>query len=181
VRELKLCVKDDWPQNSIEYLSIIIDLSHLTKLSLNSEFDVNSVRNAATIITKLIERTHHFQSLVISYPLSYLLCEYNMEWIYTKISNKVKHLELDLYNVNHMKICLSQLHHLSSVTFMLISITYDVFIRCLKENKKNYVLRKNGLSISLWFDRNHDDLFRMKYDVKRVKLIHDDNTNSIHC
>ncbi len=171
-----MCVADNWPQNSIEYLSKLINLSNLIKLSLNSEFDVNSIKNAATIIIKLIERTHHLESLVISYPLSYLLCEYNMEWINTMISSKVKHLVIDLYNINHMKIFLSQLDHLSSVTFMLISIKYDVFIRYLKENKRNYVLRKNGSSISIWFDRNHNDLFRMKYDVKRVKLIHDYDT-----
>jgi len=175
-----LCVTDNWPQNSIEYLSIIIDFSHVSKLSLKSDLDENSINNAAILMNDLMARIHNLQSLVISYPLSYFLYQHDMEWIYPLTSSKVKHLEIDLFKNNYKRVPLSQLHHLSSVTFKLILVNYDEFISYLKENKINYTLRKNDSSISLWLDQNQDELLRMKYDVKRVKLTHDYNTNSIY-
>jgi hypothetical protein len=176
VKELTLYIKDSWPKNSIEYFSMIIDFSHLIKLSLNSDLDENSVNNAAILITGLIERAHNLQSLVISYPLSYQL---NMEWIYTIVSNKIKHLEIDLFNRRYTNEFLSRLDHLSSITLIMALKNYNDYISFL-ENKKNNTFRKKNSSISLWLGRDQNDLFKMKYDVKRVKLTHDYNTSSIY-
>jgi hypothetical protein len=155
---------------------MIIDFSHLIKLSLNSDLDENSVNNAAILITGLIERAHNLQSLVISYPLSYQL---NMEWIYTIVSNKIKHLEIDLFNRRYTNEFLSRLDHLSSITLIMALKNYNDYISFL-ENKKNNTFRKKNSSISLWLGRDQNDLFKMKYDVKRVKLTHDYNTSSIY-
>lgn len=163
VRELTLYVTDNWPENSIEYLSTIMDLSHIFKLSLNSDPDEYSVQSAVILITNLMERAQNLQSLVILHPLS---C--NMGWICSKISNKVKHLEIDLLDArNYVKGNFISLHHLSSITLKAFK-RYNDSIPFIE--KTNWTFDRTTLSISSWRGQSHNNLFKTEHDAKRVKF-----------
>ena len=93
INELTLCITDKWPQDTTEYLSHTINLSYLTTLSLNSEPNEYSMLNAAILLYHLFERAVNLRSLSLAYPLSHLVYQPNMEWLFTMISNRIKHLK----------------------------------------------------------------------------------------
>jgi len=145
-----LCIYNEWPIGSIEYLSTFIDLSCIVELSISIDFDPESVSNTLDNLIYLFKQTYNLHSLTIDSSSA------NAENIGLIIPDYVKHLQVSVKNIDDMKRIIEQLKHLSSITFELfnrLKFLSTEFLPWLMENRNKSTCRIDDMFVSIWFDK----------------------------
>ena len=141
-----LCIENEWPIGSVEYLLTFINSSCITDLSITIDFDAVSV----TDISYLLKQTCNLHSLIIdSSPTS-------AEKICLLVPYHIKHLQVSVKHVEDMKLIVKQLKHLLSVTFEYFrdfKFSFEEFSMWLMEKRNNSNHRYDDIFFSIWFDK----------------------------
>ncbi|CAF1356192.1 unnamed protein product [Adineta steineri] len=134
VINLTLVNNDEWPRNSLNFLSNILNLSNIIKLSLSISFHPDHTLNTVSNINKLLKQTVNLRSLLLyDYwaPDNFMT---RMETICSMILPNIKHLQIRVKNIDDIKYILERLQHLTSVTFeyaQILTVDRQEFIESL--------------------------------------------------
>lgn len=134
-----------------QFLSTILNLSHLVKISLNIYFDNNFVTSTINNIVNLLEKVPNLHTLH-NYNRTI-----NSKIICLIVPRHVKYLNVKIGRIKDMKTILELLDHLSSVTFQFPvgPLNYPTkIIKWLKQRRTSFTFWCNSDSIHLWFDNS---------------------------
>ena len=151
-----MTINGEWPSNSIEFLSTLIDLSHLTALGLYINFDHCSISNTINNIDYLLQQTYNVRSLTLANSF----CGSNLNGIVENlcsiIPHHVKHLDIYDMDLDDIKIVLDRLKHLSSVTFVFLfdmPFSPNEIIGWLSQ-RIDFTYLVDNCSLSIWLGNN---------------------------
>ncbi len=151
-----MTISGKWSFNSIEYLSTLIDLSHLTTLGLYVDFDYCSMSNIVNNIGCLLKQTYNVRSLTLSNSFCGGNLNMMVEDLCSIIPHYIKHLDIYDMDLNDIKILLTQLKHLSSITFVFffdMPFSPTEIIEWLSQ-RMNFTYLVDNCSLSLWLGNN---------------------------
>ncbi len=161
---LTLNVGYQWPLGSLRFLSNLIDLTQLVKLSLKIDNSFYYYPELTINIDKLLKLAHNIRSLTISISSRYTdILDNNMK-ITSLVNNNVKHLTISVSTVDQMQMIIHQLKYLSSIKFEYTNNNYDhseMHLAWLERENGYYTYRLNNSSICMWFD-HHINTYRQK-------------------
>ena len=147
--KLLVDIDDEWPINSVEFLSSFINLSNIVnmtiRLNLSIEYDFEKLRH----VTHFFDQTSHLQSLVIDNP------EISAETICSLVPHHVKHLQVTTSSIQDMKLLTEQMVYLWSITFEAFDAE-DLKIELsnwLAETRPSSTLKYENSILSIWLDR----------------------------
>jgi hypothetical protein len=153
--ELKLYIIDQWPLGSLRFLSTLIDLSHLNKLSLHINNSFYSHAESRAGFDTLLKLARNIRSLTILVSVHYGYIDNRNIEICSVIPDNVKHLTLSVSTLDQMSMVLRQMKYRSSIRFEYTNnyhTTSDMHVDWLKSETGYYTYRLNNSSICLWFD-----------------------------
>jgi hypothetical protein len=142
---------EQWPIDSLQFLSPLLDLTHLVKISLKIYFNTDYASYTITAIIGLLKEMPNIHTLQSCNRTI------NSEIICAIIPRHVKHLKVKIDRIKDMKMILEQLHHLSSVIFQYPVCTLDYptyIVKWLKQRRKSFTFWCNLSHIHLWFHNN---------------------------
>jgi hypothetical protein len=148
-------ITNDFSNGSIDYLSSLIDLSHLDTLSLTLDLCEQSFKNISTIINTLFNQTYNVQSIDLRSTRLKNLIEY-LKIICPMISKQVKHLTVDIGSTNEMEWILDRFENFSSITFqakMHYSPQFDQVIQGFNRKRRDFTFYKDYMHLSFWFGK----------------------------
>ena len=151
---LTIDVDQEWSLECIQYLSTIIDLSRLEKLTFNPDLNIQCIRNTIDSISILMELAYNLNTLAIHPFSSYNGIE-NMETICKIIPKHIKYLEITVQDLDTMKIILNHHQYLWSLTLLASSnrsMPWSDFLNELINRKKDFVYWESYFSLHIWFD-----------------------------
>ncbi|CAF3599228.1 unnamed protein product [Rotaria sordida] len=151
--QLTIDVDQEWSKECVEFLSKIIDLSRLDKITFNPDLNPNSIHNTLNNIHILMKLAYNLSTLAI-HPYSSYNDIINMEIICSMISHHIKYLELTIRDINSMKVILDHHEHLWSLTLLASSdrsTPWSDFIDELIYRKKDFVYWQSYYSLHIWF------------------------------
>lgn len=150
-------ITNDFSNGSIDYLSSLIDFSHLDTLSLTLDLSEQSFKNIGIIINTLLDRTYNVQSIHLYSTRSKNFIEY-LQIISPMISNQVKQLTVtvDIENAREIQWILDRFEKFSSITFRSknSSLQFDQIIEELNRRGRDFTYdNKCGTWSSFWFGK----------------------------
>ena len=151
-----MTIKEQWPSESIDYLSTLIDLSQLSSLGLIVNIEHSFTPDAINNINCLLRRAYNIRSLTLAGTFCGKSFNGNVKKLCSIIPHHVKHLDIHGMKSNDIKIVLTRLKHLSSVTFeffvdMPISLTE--IIEWLSK-RRDFTYLVDDSSLSIWLGNN---------------------------
>jgi hypothetical protein len=161
VTNLTLGNDGDWPKNSLELLSTILDLSRIVKLSLSVNFIPENTPSAVSNIIALLNQASNLRSLVL---LDYWAPDNlmaRMKAICSMITPNIKHLQIRVKNLDDIKYILERLEHLTSVTFeyaQILTINRQEFIQSLAYLKRYTSLWESQQALHVWLGNKKENL-----------------------
>ncbi|CAF0828893.1 unnamed protein product [Adineta steineri] len=147
---LSLCVENEWPTGSTEYLSTFINLSFIRELSISIDLENEYVLDKLTNIKNLLNQLYNLQSLRIDNCLT------SAEIIRLLVPNHVKYLRTVVPDIDDMKFIIEQLTHLSSITFEIfgkMKYFLEDFLTWLMETRINSTYRYDDQFLSMWLGK----------------------------
>ncbi|CAF3711202.1 unnamed protein product [Rotaria sordida] len=150
---LTIDVDQEWSKECVEFLSKIINLSRLDKITFNPDLNPNSIHNTLNNIHILMKLAYNLSTLAI-HPYSSYNDIINMEIICSMIPHHIKYLELTIRDINSMKIILDHHEQLWSLTLLASSdrsTPWSDFIDELIYRKKYFVYWQSYYSLHIWF------------------------------
>jgi hypothetical protein len=153
---LTLTINREWSSDSIECLSTLIDLSHLTTLGLYVDFDHISVSNTINNIGYLFEQACNVRSLTLSNSFCSGNLNMKIEDLCSIIPHHVKHLDIYDMDLDDIKILLTRLKHLSSITFVFLfdmPFSPTEVIGWLSQ-RIDFTYLVDNCSLSIWLGNN---------------------------
>lgn len=157
--DLTLTISGKWCFNSIEFLSTLIDLSCLTTLGLYVDFDSSTVSNFINNIGYLLQQTYNVRSLTLSNSFYGGHLNMKVEDLCSIIPPYIKHLDIYDMDLHDIKLLLTRLKYLSSVTFVFffdMPFSPNEIIEWLSD-KMSFTYLVDNCSLSLWLG-NHIDV-----------------------
>ncbi len=153
---MTLTINGEWPSVSIEYLSTFIDLSQLTSLGLYINIDHCSVSNAISNIGHLLQQAYNVRSLILANSLYGSSFNGIGDNICSIIPHHIKHLDIYDMDLDNIKILLTRLKHLSSVTFVFffdMPFSPTEIIGWLSQ-RIDFTYLVDNSSLSIWLGNN---------------------------
>lgn len=162
--QLILTVGDEWPVGSLRFLSNLISLSKVTKLTfiLGNSFALS--QQALIYIGKLFQLIPDIQSLYLSLSRGYNISinDYYFKSIIPLLPKNIKHLKADISTINQMKYLVNQIKSCLSMTFRYVcdySEHSDIHVQWLKCQHDYYTYKLTASSLSLWLNNKHKNRF----------------------
>ncbi|CAF3825901.1 unnamed protein product [Rotaria sp. Silwood1] len=154
--QLALDINDQQPSDFLKCLSSFIDLSHVNEIWLlenHSRFlQLETIKN-------LLEQTSNIRTLV---------------------SGRIDHFKIRLRQLHWMKLVLTRIKHVSTVTiqhYESSSNSIPDMIKWLSRKGKKFSVDDKYKSIQVKFDKDVDELLEVKSNHKRLKLVHHRQTS----
>ena len=159
VDDLKLGNGGDWPKNSLQILSNILDLSHLVTLSLSISFIPEYMSHTISQIQLLFNRACNLHSLLLYDYWTPENCSQRMEIICSIITLNIKHLQIRVKDFNDIKYILERLEHLTSVTFeyaQMLIINRQELLQSLAYLNRYSSTWDSQYALYLWFGKKKE-------------------------
>jgi len=144
------------------------------------EFPQDFYPNTTISFVNLLEQSLNIHSLVITATWLDETCTSNMENFCSIFPHHIKHLEIDIDNINDMKIILDRLEHLSSVAFRYLNGEEDWQTHMTEwlseKGDSTYCMEYDTLHI--WLDKKEKSKRsrQMTINSKRIKTDHYENS-----
>ncbi|CAF0998371.1 unnamed protein product [Adineta steineri] len=117
VTDLTLIINQQWPIDSIKYLSTIVNLSNLDKICLNFQCKCDFVRSLDAEMKALFKRAWSLRSLQIMCRNPTAILWITGSAIGLKLPHHIKEFDIEVRQLRHTKLILERNKHLSRVTF----------------------------------------------------------------
>ncbi|CAF0826842.1 unnamed protein product [Adineta steineri] len=150
VIELNISVHGEWPIDSFYFISILVDLLKLQKLSFRSDFDQSTIDNLIILVNQAFN-IHSLSLLPLNMDEQYNTTVTNLCSI---VSLHVKHLTIKIEKLDDMKIVIKKLKHLLSISFNFPSdrkINSHEMIDWLINNGQNFTYLEYEYFLHFWF------------------------------
>ncbi|CAF0798936.1 unnamed protein product [Rotaria sp. Silwood1] len=155
VTELTLDLDYKCPSCLSQPLSSLINLSYITQLSLNLNYDLAFDLYTAANLINIFKQTSNIHTFEIYNNLSSINSNTTVEDICLLIPSYIQHLKITVKNVNEMKIVFDRFQYLSSITFRF---SFDTCIPSAKviesflNIKNDLTYKKDDCSIRVWLN-----------------------------
>lgn len=154
IKSLTLGNDDEWPSSAQRFLSTILNLSQITKLSLSVNFFPDYSSNTISHINSLLSQTSNLHSLILYDYWTPENCSKRLPTVCSLIRSNIKHLQLRVKDLNDITYILDRLGHLTSITFeyaQMLTIDREEFLQSL-----DYLNRYSSIwdcqnSLHVWF------------------------------
>ncbi|CAF3335523.1 unnamed protein product [Rotaria sp. Silwood1] len=153
VTNLTIDNTSEWPQSSLQFLSTILDLTRITRLSLSVNFIPEHMLNTVANIKLLLSKTSNLHSLLLFDYWTPDNCMKRMKTICSIISSNIKHLKIRVKDIDDIKYILEHTEHLTSVTFeyaQILTINRQEFIQSLTCVKRYCSLWDSQYALHVW-------------------------------
>ncbi|CAF2742772.1 unnamed protein product [Rotaria sp. Silwood2] len=153
VTNLTIDNTSEWPRNSLQFLSTILDLSHITILSLSVNFIPEHMLNTVANINILLSKASNLHSLLLYDYWTPDNCMKRMKTICSIISSNIKYLKIRVKNLDDIKYILEHVDHLTSVTFeyaQILTINHEEFIQSLTCLERYCSLWDSQYTLHVW-------------------------------
>jgi hypothetical protein len=175
--KLNIDLPKDWSAISLQFLSTLIDVSHLEQIKLDSYYFDDYSLDILTRIATFIRQAHNVSSLII-YNASY---RYRptlaAEKVCLIVPHHVKHLQVPANDLDEIQVILERCKHLSSVQFNIqYSSSSNKIVQWLAKNTINSTYRKGFRLLTVWLGRIKIESNDTTIDQKRMKL-----SDEYHC
>lgn len=123
-----------WLSDSQRFLSSILDLSKISRLSLSVNFFPEYLSKTVSNITILFSHTSNLRSLLLYDYWTPENCTKRLNTICSLMTTNIKHLQIRVKDLNDIKYILEEVDHLTSVTFeyaQMLTINREEFLQSL--------------------------------------------------
>lgn len=151
--KLTIDVDQEWSSECIRFLSNIVDLSRLEKITFNPDLNQQTIHNTSENILMLMAFAYNLNTLAI-HPYSSYGNMVSMDIICSFIPRHIKHLEITVQDINDMRTILDHHERLWSLTLLAFSdrsIPWSEFVQELIYRKKDFVYWESYYSLRIWF------------------------------
>lgn len=145
-------ITNDFSNNSINYLSSLIDFSHLDALSLTLDLSDQSFKNITSVMNNLFDQTYNIQSIDISSTRSKNLVNY-LEIIFPMIPNQVKHFIVEIDTVRDIDWISPRLEKFSSIVLKSktdYQSNYERIIQEFEKQGRDLTYYKASMCLNIW-------------------------------
>jgi hypothetical protein len=151
-----LTINGQCSSNSIDYLSTLIDPSQLTSLGLFINIEHGFVSDAINNIDSLLQRACNVRSLTLANTICGDSFNRIVGNLCSIIPHHVKHLDIYDMDLNDIKIILTRLKHLSSVTFaFFFQMPFSpIEIIGWLSQRRDFTYLVDNSSLSIWLGKN---------------------------
>ena len=157
VNQLKIRVDGEWPNDSLYFISILVDTSNIQILDFQSHFHQSAILKIIENLIKLINRLSNISSLILLPINNYGIYNTTITTLCSILSYNIKHFHIKIEKIDQMKIILEKFKHLSSISFNLPfdrKINIDEIIDWLNINKRDFTYLEYDYSFHLWFNND---------------------------
>jgi len=161
VINLTLVNDGEWPKNSLRFLSTILDLSHIVKLSLSVNFIPEHMLNTISNINILLNQALNLRSLLLFDYWTPENCMKRMKIVCSMISPNIKHLQIRVKDLDDIKYILERLEHLTSVTFeyaQILTINHQEFIQSLAYLNRYSSIWDSQSALHVWLGNKKESI-----------------------
>jgi hypothetical protein len=154
VVNLKLGTNGEWPKYSLQFLSTILDLSRIIKLSLHVNFIPEYMSNTISNLNLLFNQAFNIRSLLLYDYWTPENCMQRMKIICSIIPSNIKHLQIRVKDLEDIKYILERLEHLTSVTFeyaQMLTINRQEFLHSLAYLNRYSSIWDSQYALHVWF------------------------------
>ncbi|CAF0718629.1 unnamed protein product [Adineta steineri] len=150
---LKLSLNHNWPTYSLRVLSSLINLSYLTKISIEtgeaSDYDPNLMIN----ICSLLKLTPNVHSLKMTRGMSTRDRDIKT---FSLISDHIRHLTVSVSTVTQMSKAIQKVGYRSSIKLYMDTFgdSSKIAIQQFQHENEYYSYRLKRGSLSIWLDKN---------------------------
>jgi hypothetical protein len=173
--KLKLTISEDWSLGSFQFVSTSIDLSHLNKLILIISCRGDFLQKMMVNFFNLMKQAYNVRSLEIFnrwHGINYFM---DIEQFCSMMPDHIKHLDIDIANINDMKVIIERLEQLTSVKFKFSfekSIFIKEIIEWLSQKRSNSTHLKDIHCLSFWLGTKISNPRTIITNHKRMKVTH---------
>ncbi|CAF3550412.1 unnamed protein product [Rotaria socialis] len=160
VTELTLDLDYKCPNTLLQSLSNIINLSTVTQVIFNLNYDIDFDLHTRTNLINIFKQTSNIQTFEICNNLSPINACTTIGDICSLIPSHIQHLKITVKNVNEMKIVFDRFKYLSSITFRFsfdTSIPSAKIIESFLNIKNDLTYKNDDSSIRVWLNHFMDD------------------------
>jgi hypothetical protein len=153
VTKLSLLVTNHFSNGSIDYISSLIDLSHVETISVTLDLSEESCNAIQMVLRTLFDLTFNLQSLHFCSTRLENLTRY-WKIMSLIIPKRVKHLIFDIVATNEVQWIIDTFENFSSITFQSKASDMSIFINIfdgIKTKGKDFTFYKNSEYVSFWF------------------------------
>ncbi|CAF1282231.1 unnamed protein product [Rotaria sordida] len=173
VSDLNIRIDSIWTIDCVHLISTLIDLSQIKKLELVDKFPQDSSQIMTTNVLKILEQACHVRSLIIIIPWLVKTDTKIINQLCSMIPSHIKHLEIDVGSMNHIKIILQRLDHLSSVVFRYFNDkpTWQTTIIEWLSDRRDLTYCKESYELYIWLGTEKMNMSQQhRTGRKRIKL-----------
>jgi hypothetical protein len=171
--ELKCNPHSDW----ILFVSKLIDLTTIVRITLKGRSTYRTRRNMRINIARLLQRTPSLSYLNVDYDY-YIYNSWTADNICFMVPSHVKHLTVAIKNMDEIRFVLNRLQHLSSAKFHFsCALDSRRIIEWLEKTNKGSRYRRDACSINVWLKKGTIQSKERKRGNKRIRLT-DDHHNA---
>jgi hypothetical protein len=170
VTEINLVFWDDWPQFSVQSLSIFINIGQITQMELKSYFFDEYKNDTLIDISIFLGQAHNLSSLIIRSSLNEYRLPRIFDNIYSIIPRQLKHLHLPINSLDQMRMIIERCKNLSTIEFDIKSKYSKEIMEWFNDNTIKSICKKDGRTITVWLGKKKIQSIDVRIDNKRIKL-----------
>jgi hypothetical protein len=138
---------------------------------MNSYYFDKYKKNTLIDIGIFLEQAYNLSSLNIQSSLdTYTIC-HTTENVYSIIPRTLKHLQIQIYDLDQIKMILERCENLSTIEFDIENSRFsDKIIKWFTDNTTNSTCWKGHRTITVWLGKKRTQSPDIRLDNKRIKL-----------
>jgi hypothetical protein len=171
VAKIEIGFYSDWRSFSLQLLSIFINFAQIVEMKLKIYYFDRYHKDTLLSIGIFLEQAHNLSSLIIGNNFVEDKSSQIIENIFPIIPRRLKHLQLPIKNLNHIKMILEQCDNLSTIKFNIKSKFSSEIIQWFNNNTINSSYWQDCKTITVWIGKKNIQATDVRIDNKRMTII----------
>lgn len=154
VTKLNLVFWENWPQLSLQLLSIFIDISRIVCITMSTDYFNEYNENTWFDFGIFMEQAQNLESLIIVNKSDRDNLVRNRKYIHSIVTRHVRHLEISMHYWSEIKMILERCENLSTLILDCVtSQTIEEIINWFAEHTINTTCRENKGILAVWLGK----------------------------
>lgn len=168
--EIEITFNRDWPLFSLQSLSIFINIAQIVHMRLRLYDLIENGKDVLIDIGIFLQQAHNLSSLVFGSALKKHELYQTIQNTFSIIPRQLKHLEMPINSLNHIKMIIEHCNNLSTVKFNTGSTFSKKIIQWFNDNKINSMYDRDERILTIWIGKKKIQSIYVQHDNKRIKL-----------
>jgi hypothetical protein len=173
--ELDLEFRKDWPELSLQTLSVFIDISRIVKMKICSKYFDQFNENTWMDMGIFMKQAQNLSSLIIFNEFQGDQLDRTVENIHSILPYHVKNLQVPLNDVNQIKMILERCEKLTTINFTIDDEEFsDKVMKWFADNTIYTTCRQGYKNFAVWLGKKTFQSCDVCHHHKRIKRTNND-------